>query len=100
MSRYQVMVDDNFHYMDESERYMHGSFDTLEAAIEACRRVVDSDLAQLHKPGMSPDRLFELYTSFGADPFVLSAEPGESGMPFSARDYARERSRVIASSSR
>ena len=24
MSRYKVMVDDNFHYMDEDERYQHG----------------------------------------------------------------------------
>jgi hypothetical protein len=27
---YRVMVDDNFHYMDESERYTLGEFKTLD----------------------------------------------------------------------
>ena len=35
------MVDDNYHYMDESERYQHGEFATLDAAIEAARKIVD-----------------------------------------------------------
>lgn len=33
MSPYKVMVDDNFHYMDESERYELGIFPTAEEAI-------------------------------------------------------------------
>ena len=37
MSRYKVMVDDNFHHMDEDERYQHGVFLTAEEAISACK---------------------------------------------------------------
>ena len=30
---YVVMVDDNFHYMDEGERYKHGEFADADVAI-------------------------------------------------------------------
>ena len=30
---YVVKVDDNFHYMDEDERYQHGEFADSEAAM-------------------------------------------------------------------
>ena len=33
---YAVLVDDNFHYMEEDERRLHGSFATIEEAISAC----------------------------------------------------------------
>ena len=35
---YTVFVDDNFHYMDKDERYTHGLFETLEAAVEAAKK--------------------------------------------------------------
>jgi hypothetical protein len=38
--KYQVIVDDNYHYMDESERYTQGSYDSAEEALEACRKIV------------------------------------------------------------
>jgi hypothetical protein len=33
---YQVLIDDNFHYQDESERVKHGVFATSEEAVAAC----------------------------------------------------------------
>ena len=30
MPQYRDMVDDNFHYMDENERYEHGTYDTMD----------------------------------------------------------------------
>jgi hypothetical protein len=95
MARFQVMVDDNFHYMDESERFAHGGFDSLEAAVDACRRMVDRDLGELHRPGMSGDELYRQYVSFGSDPYIVGVGPD---VPFSAWDYAQERSRAIAAS--
>lgn len=88
---FRVLVDDNFHYMDEDERYELGTFPTLDAAIEAAKAVVDDYLthALAQKPGMSADELFASYASFGEDPFVVG--PGLNGVPFSARDYARKR---------
>ena len=36
--KYTVLVNDNFHYMDESERYELGSFETLdEVTCPVCR---------------------------------------------------------------
>ena len=49
--RYEVYVDDNYHYMDEDERYSGGVFDSWEAA-EAkptyCRRVPAGQLQGRH----------------------------------------------------
>jgi tetratricopeptide (TPR) repeat protein len=61
---YRVMVDDNFHFMDESERYTLGEFKTLETAIAACRNFVDRDLDHFFKPGMTAKELYSYYTSF------------------------------------
>ena len=94
---YKVMVDDNFHYMDESERTSGGTFATLADAIAACRKIVDDDLAGLAKPGMSAEEIYKSYISFGADPFVLGDMPG---VPFSAWEYARERSYALAGEKR
>jgi hypothetical protein len=90
---FTVMVDDNFHYMDESERYKLGEYDTLEEAIAACKKLVDEYLQDSLQQGVSPEKLYETYAMFGDDPFILGAEPGS--VPFSARDYASERCRRI-----
>jgi hypothetical protein len=37
--RYVVFVDDNFHHMDESERYKLGEFSSCEEATEACKKI-------------------------------------------------------------
>jgi hypothetical protein len=90
--KYRVLVDDNFHYMDESERYELGQFDTLEAAVAACKSVVDEFLVSTYRPGMTVAELLEQYAFFGEDPFVYT---GDGTVPFSARDYASERVREI-----
>ena len=41
---YAVFVDDNFHYMNEDERYKDGNYATLEEAISKCQRIVDDFL--------------------------------------------------------
>ncbi len=38
---YVVYVDDNFHYMDEDERYELGEFSDCASAVAACKEVVD-----------------------------------------------------------
>ncbi len=87
---YRVLVDDNFHYQDESERYELGTFATLDEAIAACRRIVDEDLAAQLKPGMTAEELYRHYTMFDRDPFIV-VPGGEPAVPFSAWDYARKR---------
>jgi hypothetical protein len=96
MPEFKVMVDDNFHYMDEDERSEHGTFATLDAAVAACRALVDSSLRGSWKPGMSADDLYEQYVAFGDDPFIV-APPGVASAAalFSAHTYARERAPAI-----
>jgi hypothetical protein len=89
---YRVFVDDNFHYMDESERYHLGDFETLEAAVAACQKVVDESLAHHYERRMTADELMAQYVMFGDDPFVHT---GDGSVPFSAREYAARRAREM-----
>ena len=97
MSPYKVMVDDNYHYMDESERYEHGIFRTADEAIAACKRIVDDNLNDAFKPGMTEQELYEAYTMFGEDPFVVAVDNTDDAVRFSAWDYARRRCRSLTS---
>lgn len=86
---YTVMVDDNFHYMDEDERYRFGEFADAEVAIGHCRRIVEEYLASAYEAGMSTQDLWDSYKAFGEDPFIQSVDVPP--IRFSAWDYARER---------
>src|SRR4051794_32881353 len=41
---YRVLVDDNFNFMKQCERYEYGRYPSLKSAVEACRRIVEEDL--------------------------------------------------------
>jgi hypothetical protein len=90
--KYEVYVDDNFHYMDESERYKLGEFDTCEEATVVCKRIVDEFLEQGYVKGMSFKELYKGYIGFGEDPYIVS---GDKTCFFSAWDYAKERCREL-----
>jgi hypothetical protein len=90
---YSVRVDDNYHYMDSTERYTHGTFETWEEALTAARGIVDGYLASAYTPGMSAEKLYQSYTNFGDDPFII----GPGNAHFSAWDYARARCAVLCS---
>src|SRR5947209_18269817 len=70
MPKYQVLMNENARYMDESDRSDHGVFANAEEAIAACKAMVDDELATMHRPGMSAKELYRLYVGFGPDPFV------------------------------
>ncbi|MDA9396285.1 hypothetical protein WN73_37880 [Bradyrhizobium sp. CCBAU 45394] len=93
---YQVLIDDNFHYQDESERVKHGVFATSEEAVAACRSIVDGYLTDTFRPGMTADALFESYTLFDEDPFIATEGPEDAHVKFPAWDYARQRCSEIA----
>lgn len=92
--KYRVFVDDNYHYMDESERYELGKFRTLEAAVRACKKIVDEFLDSAYRPGMTVDELVSQYCLFGEDPYVYT---GNGTVPFSGRDYASMRAKEMCS---
>jgi len=85
---YIVVVDDNFRFMDEDQRYTLGELATLDAAIDACKAVVDEFIRGAHRAGMSADSLYATYAALGEDPFIAAAGVPP---PFSAWDYARQR---------
>ncbi len=83
-----VRVADNSHYMDEEETYTHSEYSTWAESVAAARRLVDMSLAEHFQPGMSAERLYGWYTSFGDDPYIVSPPAGER---FSAWEYAKRR---------
>jgi hypothetical protein len=88
---YTVFVDDNFHYMDESERYKLGEFPDCASAVAACKQIVDEFLASC---GANNDtELYHQYVTFGEDPWISSED---SECKFSAWNYARERAKELA----
>jgi hypothetical protein len=94
---YRVLVADNFHYMDESERYELGQFATLADALAASCRIVDEYLLSAFKPGTTAQQLYSSYTSFGEDPFIIPDASEETAVQFSAWDYAKSRCQVMCS---
>jgi hypothetical protein len=93
--RYKVMVDDNFHYMGSEERREHGTYETVEEAIAACREIVDRSLKAGYEPGIPAEVLYDGYVSFGDDPFIVMLDGTDDNAKFSAWSYAKEHSRVI-----
>jgi hypothetical protein len=82
--KYQVCVDDNYHYMDESARRIAGSYDTLEEALEKCREITVRSLEEFCEEGISPEKLSAQWAMFGEDPFIRGAD---GKVPFSARKF-------------
>lgn len=85
---FKVFIDDKFHSMDESERILHGEYDSYETAVSVCKEIVDECLEQNFKPGVTSEGLYAWYKGMGDDPFIL---PGRSSGAFSAWDYAKEK---------
>ena len=84
---FYLRVYDNFHYMDESEAYNHGQFETYEDALIAAKAIVDEFFEQNWERGIKPDYLLAQYSLYGEDPVILAGEHAEN-KSFSARTYA------------
>ncbi len=55
--KYKVYVDDNYHYMDEGERYAVGSYNSLKEAQEKCKEITIKSLERLLEEGITPNKL-------------------------------------------
>ena len=87
---YIVLVDDNFHFQDESEQYAIIGFATAAAALEKCHQIVETSLMEAYKPGQSVEQIMEHYLLGGEDPWIRSPS-GQPGIHFSAGEYAKAR---------
>jgi hypothetical protein len=91
---YTVYVDDNFQYMDEDARTKHGTYESLEEALQACKAIVDACLMRGYEPGMSARQLYEGYVASGDDPFIVGPDAH-----FSAWTYAKQRCETLCGGS-
>ena len=87
-SKYYVHIDDNYHYMDETERRSGGVYDDCQAALAICKQIVDSSLTEQYQEGMTAEHLLRQYHLFGDDPWIASST---DDCKFSAWKYAERR---------
>ncbi len=86
---YTVFVDDNFHFLDEDERWCAGEFATAEEALAKCRKIVEESVDHCAEPGMTAEEIYESYVDFGDDPLIM-------GVKFSAWGYAEQLAKHFA----
>ncbi|MDU8886309.1 hypothetical protein RXV94_09070 [Yeosuana sp. MJ-SS3] len=85
--KFHLRIYDNYHYMDESEAYNHGQYDSYEDAMIGAQKIVDEFFEHNWKPGVTPNDLMVQYCLYGEDPIILPNEHGKH-KSFSARTYA------------
>ncbi len=88
---FKVIVAENSHYMDESEHWEAGTFDTFEEAIAKAKQIVETSLEEAVKAGGGEREFYEHYVRWGDDPFIKVIDGPQDGISFSAWDYAKER---------
>ena len=95
---FRVLVDDKFHYMDETQRYTKGEYVTYAEALAVCKRIVEECLKERYKPGITAEVLYRYHTMFGDDPFIVEdSDSPKAPAGFSAWDYAKARCEVLCS---
>jgi hypothetical protein len=94
---YEVLVIDNFAAPGEGACADGPTFETMVAAVQYCKGIVDEFLRDNLKPGMSADDLMKQYTLFGEDPFVVNFD--DDGIHFSGWDYAEDQCVVLCAGS-
>jgi len=93
---YIVYVDDNFHFMNEDERYCAGRFASYEQALEVAKGIVLEFFSNTEFTGTA-EAILASYHAFGEDPFIVpfggAAPPEEM---FSAWKFAETEATRIA----
>ena len=85
---YRVLVDDNYHYMDQGQRYTQEDVMYAEA-LSVCQRIVEECLKEGYKPGITASALYGYYTMFGDDPFIVGDRTCQTRRPASRLGTAR-----------
>ena len=93
-SAFKVYVDNNSRGPDKSERYLKGNYNDCLTAVHVCKQIVDDFLINAYMEGKTESQLWQEYTQWGEDPFIVDKEE-ENNCSFSAWDYAKERIKEI-----
>jgi hypothetical protein len=88
--KFYLRVYDNYHYMDESEAYNFGQYETYEDALAGAKAIVDEFIEQYWRPETKPDEFLVGFALYGEEPIILPNEPGDHER-FSARTYIESR---------
>jgi hypothetical protein len=100
MLQYRVLVDDNYHFMDPGERCEQCTYDSLDEALAACRRLVDLSLEEGYQAGITAEELYGYFKGFGDDPFIVVAALASPAMSLSRDCLGRPRARSSTSADR
>jgi hypothetical protein len=79
---------------DSAEKALRhiGDYESLEAAIAASKRTIDSALLREHADGMAGSELFEKFQSYGELPCIFRTDDKTlSNLGFNALSYAKQR---------
>lgn len=74
---YTVLVEDNYDFYDEDERYCAGVYNSLDDALEKCLRIVGEYILEQDYPAMKAADLYESYTFLRRRSFYSRAGAGE-----------------------
>src|SRR5437870_5325213 len=91
----RLLVQDFSDYGECDAAREVGSLATRAEALAAAQARVGACLEEFYVAGIGAEELFQQWSLFGEDVFLL---PDEGVPPFSAMDYARDRSREMVSS--
>ena len=92
--KYTVRILDNFHFMDQSEEYNSGTYDTYDEAVAKCKAILDDFLESAYQPGETAEQLYGTYVHYGESPLIWGKNLGD----FDSNVYARERCEQITKS--
>lgn len=70
--KFIVLVDDNFHYLEESDLYKLGDFNTYEEAGLASKKIVDDFLTDAYTQVKTAEELYARFVAFGETPWISS----------------------------
>lgn len=92
---WRVMVSDNFDFMDDDAPSCAGSYPTYEAALARAKGIVEASIK--NSQGTTADEIYDHYTSFGDDAFILAPAGTKQPEPlFSSWTYAEELAGKVA----
>lgn len=86
--KYKVIIDENFHFMDENERYRSGGYQTFEDAVNKCKQILDEFLTDAKSVNDTPESLYMTWRMYGENPFVVGGKTSEK---FIASEYVENR---------
>jgi hypothetical protein len=71
MAKFELFVDDNYHHMDEEERYLHGTYETYDEAVVSAKKIIDNFFANPECRKRTAEQLFSGWAHFGDNPFIV-----------------------------